>query len=146
MLKQIGYWLIVLWWTLLAIAVIDCEKKIEAYKVDTAPVIHVEKRVKTGIASHYAYQLKGLGWWSETHRTAASRTLKRYSTHRVTNIDNGKSVDVFINDFGPQSCADRIKNGLDTKETCVEREIDLSSFAFSQIADLKLGLVKVKID
>ena len=97
------------------------------------------------IASWYDYELSGK-IWSETHRTAASRKLTRYSTARVTNLDNGKSIEVYINDYGPKSCEDRIKIGIDTKENCVERDIDLSSFAFSQIADLKLGLVNVKIE
>jgi len=85
----------------------------------------------TGIASWYDYQLEGV-WYSKDHATAASRSLERYSYAKVTNISNGKSVVVRINDFGP--------------EAWTEREIDLSSYAFSQIADLKLGLVNVKIE
>lgn len=119
--------------------------------------------VSRGIASWYDYGLSHslcqeyggpilevcLDWannWSKEHDTAASRSLPRYSYARITNLDNGKSVRVFINDYGPQSCEDRIKNGFDDHDSCQEREIDLSSHAFSQIADPILGLVKVKIE
>jgi rare lipoprotein A len=133
MLKQIAYWAVVLVWATLAVAVIDCESKIEAYEIDTAPVVHVVKaRSVVGVASWYDYRLKNGVLWSVDHRTAASRTLKRYSTHTVTNIENGKSVEVYINDYGP--------------EAWTGREIDLSSYAFSQIAELSRGLVKVNID
>jgi rare lipoprotein A (peptidoglycan hydrolase) len=84
-----------------------------------------------GIASWYDYKLNGENW-SKAHRTCASRTLKRYSMARVTNMANGKSVECFVNDFGP--------------EEWTSRQIDLSSFAFSQIADLKTGLANVKIE
>lgn len=87
----------------------------------------------TGIASWYDYQLPDDdGWYSTSHATAASRSLERYSYAKVTNISNGKSVVVRINDYGPAEWT--------------EREIDLSSYAFSQIADLKLGLINVKIE
>ena len=49
----------------------------------------------------------------------------------VTNLENGKSVVVRVNDRGP---AKRLK-----------RIIDLSREAFRRIADLKKGLIKVKI-
>jgi rare lipoprotein A (peptidoglycan hydrolase) len=49
---------------------------------------------------------------------------------RVTNLATGASVDCFVNDFIEHP----------------ERDIDLSSYAFKQIADLKIGLVKVKIE
>lgn len=82
-------------------------------------------------ASWYDYTLNGIEW-SKTHRTCASRDLPRYSTAIVTNIENNKSVECFINDFGP--------------EAWTGRDIDLSSFAFSQIANLSLGLADVKIE
>lgn len=83
----------------------------------------------TGVASWYDYSLNGQEW-SKTHRTCASRTLPRYSTAIVTNLENGKSVECFVNDYIEHP----------------DREIDLSSYAFSQIADLSRGLVNVKIE
>lgn len=80
------------------------------------------------VASWYDYNLNGIAW-SKDHNTCASRTLKRYSMARVVNLANGKIVDCYVNDW--------VANP--------KVEIDLSSHAFAEIADLKLGLVKVKI-
>lgn len=81
-----------------------------------------------GMASWYDYKLDGIEW-SKNHATCASRTLKRYSTVRVVNIENGKSVDCYVNDY--------VENP--------NVVIDLSSYAFNKIASLKKGLIKVKI-
>ena len=62
--------------------------------------------------------------------TAAHKTLPFGSKVKVTNSNNGKSVTVRINDRGPF-----VKG----------RIIDLSRAAFSQIADLDRGVVKVEI-
>lgn len=51
---------------------------------------------------------------------------------KVTNLSNNKSVVVVVKDRGP---AKRLN-----------RSIDLSKAAFAQIADLKSGLIKVKIE
>lgn len=86
-----------------------------------------------GVASYYDYTLDGIEW-SKSHNTCASRDHKRYSTIRVTNPANGKSVDCYVNDYGPEI------------GQTPERIIDLSSHAFNQIADLKLGLIEVIIE
>jgi rare lipoprotein A len=52
---------------------------------------------------------------------------------RVTNVENGKSVDVYINDYGPN------------EDIHPERIIDLSSYAFQQLAPLEKGTIVVKI-
>lgn len=83
------------------------------------------------IASYYDYKLDGIAW-SKNHRTCASRDYPRKTMLRVTNIANMKSVDCLVNDYGP--------------EAWTNRHIDLSSFAFSQIADLRLGLAEVVIE
>jgi len=62
--------------------------------------------------------------------TAAHKTLPFGTEVKVTNSNNGKSVTVRINDRGPF-----VKG----------RIIDLSRAAFSQIADLDRGVVKVEI-
>lgn len=92
----------------------------------------------------YDYYLDGIAW-SKDHDTCASRDFPRYSTVLVKNIANGKEVKCYVNDYGPMSCKDRIKNGLDTASSCVERGIDLSSHAFKQIADTKLGIIDVEV-
>lgn len=63
--------------------------------------------------------------------TAAHRTLPLGLKVQVTNINNGKSVVVKINDRGPF-----IKN----------RILDLSKSAFDTIADVSTGIIDVKIE
>lgn len=81
------------------------------------------------LASWYNYQLFGLAW-SQNHRTAASRDYPRGTVLRVENLANGRTVDVLVNDY----------------ITHPARQIDLSSYAFSQLAPLSRGLIKVKIE
>lgn len=87
------------------------------------------QRSQIGTGSWYDYRLDGIEW-SKTHSTCASRTAKRYSTITVTNIENGKSVKCFVNDYIEHP----------------DRIVDLSSYAFSQIADLRTGIIKIKIN
>lgn len=54
------------------------------------------------------------------------------SRWRVTNTDNGRSVQVVILDRGPSRR--------------LNRQIDLSRAAFSRIADLKQGLINVNVE
>ena len=104
----------------------------EESEISTSPDIELEeKNITSGIGSWYDYSLDGIEW-SKDHNTAASRTLKRYSHAKITNVENGKSVVVFINDFGP--------------EIWTGREIDLSSCAFQQLAPLSVGLINVRIE
>ncbi len=78
-----------------------------------------------GTASWYAYK-GGL--------YAASPDFKKGSILRVTNLDNGKYVDVTINDYGPE------------RDKHPDRVIDLDKVAFQKIASLGAGLVKIKVD
>jgi rare lipoprotein A (peptidoglycan hydrolase) len=64
-----------------------------------------------------------------TNLTAAHKTLPFNTTVRVTNIANGKSVDVRINDRGPYS------TGVD---------LDLSRSAFETIASAGAGIINVE--
>ena len=63
--------------------------------------------------------------------TAAHKTLPFGTKVRVTNLSNGKSVVVKINDRGPF-----IKG----------RVIDLSHAAFSAIENVSRGVAKVKLE
>lgn len=65
---------------------------------------------------------------------AASPDFAKGSILKVTNLDNGKSVNVTINDYGPD------------RKLHPDRVIDLDAVAFSQIASTKDGLIKVKIE
>lgn len=64
--------------------------------------------------------------------TAASNTHKMGTRLKVTNVVNGKSVVVRVNDTGGFK-----KYG---------RTLDLSYGAFSKIANPKVGVIKVKIE
>lgn len=86
----------------------------------------------SSIASWYDYNLKDLPGYSRENATAASRDYPRGSILRVTNTKTGASVEVRVNDYGP--------------EAWTGRHIDLSSFAFSQIASKSLGLAEVTIE
>lgn len=104
---------------------------------------------KIGIASYYDYRLDGekIGnEWSKSHDTCATKGWNRYGKVRVTNLDNAKSVICYVNDNGPRDCEYRYKYKLDKPGECIERDIDLSSHAFKQIADTKLGLINVMIE
>jgi rare lipoprotein A (peptidoglycan hydrolase) len=104
--------------------------------VDTTPIPHIIKQQphKVGVASYYDYTLKS-GWSSVGHRVCATRDFKRGTTIRVTNLDNGKTVDCLVTDFGPDASIHP------------DRIVDLSSTAFSHLALLSSGLIKnVKIE
>ena len=92
--------------------------------------------VETGKASFYAdkHQSKKTAsgeLYDQKLNTAAHRTLPFGTTVRVTNMQNGKSVVVKINDRGPF-----IKN----------RILDLSQSAFTSIAGASSGIIEVKIE
>jgi rare lipoprotein A len=92
---------------------------------------------KKATASYYADKFNGKRTasgekFSNRKLTAAHKKLAFGTKLRVTNIANGKSVIVTVNDRGP------FDGG---------RDIDLSKKAFMQIADNKNhGEIKVKIE
>jgi len=65
---------------------------------------------------------------------AASPDFAKGSILRVYNLDNGKSVDVTINDFGPE------------RATHPTRVVDLDKVAFKKIAATSAGTINVRID
>lgn len=90
---------------------------------------------ETGLASFYAAKFQNRKTASgerlnNNSMTAAHRTLPFGTQVIVKNVNNGKSVKVRINDRGPF-----IKG----------RIIDLTRSAFSQIASLETGIVRVEI-
>jgi rare lipoprotein A (peptidoglycan hydrolase) len=62
---------------------------------------------------------------------AASTTLPKGSYAKVTNTENGKTVIVQINDYGPQGKG---------------RIIDLDKVAFAKIANIGTGVIGVKVE
>jgi len=103
--------------------------------IPTHSPAHLVGQVETGKASYYAmkYQFRTTASgerYSHFADTAAHKTLPFGTLVRVTNIANGESVVVKINDRGPF-----IKG----------RIIDLSRSAFDGIADLDVGIIDVKV-
>ena len=89
-----------------------------------------------GSASYYADSLNGNSTasgepYDKDALTAAHRTLAFDSMVKVTNLDNGKSVVVRINDRGPHA-----KN----------RIIDVSSAAAKQLGLIDSGTAKVRLE
>ncbi len=89
-----------------------------------------------GVASYYADSLQGnLTASEETYDkdalTAAHRTLPFGTRVKVSNLDNGRSVVVIINDRGPYS---------------QNRLIDVSRAAARQLGLIDSGMAKVKIE
>ena len=89
-----------------------------------------------GVASYYADSLQGNLTASEEPYdkdalTAAHRTLPFGTKVKVSNLDNGKSVVVIINDRGPHS---------------QNRLIDVSGVAARQLGLIDSGIAKVKIE
>lgn len=93
--------------------------------------INYPEHKKQTNASWYNYELDGIKW-SLNHNTAASREFEKGDMVFVTNKATGKSVLVLINDYGPEEAVHP------------DRELDLSYHAFKEIADPKLGIIKVK--
>lgn len=92
--------------------------------------------VETGIASWYGPNFHGKRTangekYDQNALTAAHRTLQMPSLVRVTNLENGKSVVVRINDRGP------FKRG---------RVIDLSKRAATLLGFVNKGTAKVRIE
>ncbi len=78
-----------------------------------------------GRASWYNYK-KGL--------FAASPDFGKGSVLRIYNLDNGKYVDVTVNDYGPE------------RKTHPDRVVDLDKVAFKKIAATSAGTINVKIE
>lgn len=100
-----------------------------------------------GLASWYDYSLPNYPNYSKSHYTAASRDYPRGTMLRVCRIGITRTdyykpllcVDVRVNDFGPEHCADN-------PVACPERILDLSSAAFKELTPLDKGIIEVKIE
>ena len=86
--------------------------------------------VQYATASWYDYSLEGASSYSKEHDTCASRDYPKGSMLEVKSV-NGNKVVCKVNDYGP--------------EVWTDRQLDLSSHAFEQLAPLDLGLITVTI-
>ncbi|MCC5878573.1 MAG: septal ring lytic transglycosylase RlpA family protein [Idiomarina sp.] len=118
------------------ISVLVCAFLISACASTPPPNLQQVGFTETGVASYYAmkYQFRKTASgerFNQSANTAAHKTLPFNSRVRVTNLANGKSTIVRINDRGP----------------FIEgRIIDLSRSAFSDIAEISAGVARVKIE
>ena len=95
-----------------------------------------KKKVEKGEASYYADKFEGCTTasgevYSGKKMTAAHRTLEFGTIVRVTNLTNGKSVEVRINDRGP------FKKG---------RIIDVSKAAAKKLDMLTAGVIQCTVE
>ncbi len=108
----------------------EVKRKIISTEVTKEPVTEVVTQgtyVKTGKAHRGA-----ASWYAWTGTMAAANPwLPKGSYVRVTNMDNGKSVIVVINDRGP---------------FVPGRIIDLDKVAFEKIASVGAGVINVKME
>jgi rare lipoprotein A (peptidoglycan hydrolase) len=83
----------------------------------------------SGIGSWYQYEIGN--WSSANHYVCASKDFPRYSYVKII-AENRKESHCQITDYGPEEWTGRV--------------IDMSPKVFSELTDLKLGLIKVKIE
>ena len=81
----------------------------------------VEPKTYSGLATWYRHG---------TGMTTASRDFPRGTTLRVVAVNSGRSVDVVVNDFGPQ-----LSTGI---------SLDLNAPAFAELAPLGAGKISIK--
>lgn len=113
---------------------ITVKEEVKKYSLDDYNVVEGTKQ--TGQATYYAKKFHGRKTtngekFSIYEFTGAHRTLKFGTLVKVTNTDNGKSVIVRINDRGPFTKG---------------KIIDLSPAAFTELAKLSKGILKVSIE
>ena len=112
------------------------ENRDDIYDEDITEELAKYSYFQTGTASFYGGKWHGRktanGEIFDTYKlTAAHKTLPFGTRVRVTNLSNGKSVVVRINNRGPYSKG---------------RIIDLSQAAFSKIENMSKGVTKVKLE
>ena len=114
------------------------EKEVESTADKNKASVVVEEAIEklTGIVSWYSDKFHGQKTssgelYNKNNYTAAHRSLPYGTKVKVTNVKNGKSVIVKINDRGPH-----------TKS----RMLDLSKAAFNEIGSVDSGILKVEME
>jgi rare lipoprotein A len=108
------------------------------YSIDGITYVPTEEfqHVETGVASWYGPGFHGKNTangetYDQHDRTAAHRTLQMPSVLRVTNLENGQSTVVRVNDRGPFARS---------------RIIDVSQVAAEELGMTRNGTARVRID
>lgn len=108
-------------------------KKFICIFLTTLMLSFTSNQERTSLVSWYGYKERRITASGEVLNnnslTAAHKTLRFGTKVLVTNLENGKSVTVRINDRGPF-----VKN----------RILDLSKGAFQEISNLNKGVIKIK--
>lgn len=106
------------------------------------PSLAVNNSVRYGKAAWYSQKDPGVKRhtanneiFNDNALTCAIRDVPFNQRIRVTNLANGKSIIVRVNDRGPHKRL--IRQG---------RVIDLTKTAFAQIASLEKGLIKIRLE
>jgi len=110
----------------------------QPYSIDGVTYVPMEefKHVETGVASWYGPGFHGKNTangetYDQHDRTAAHRTLQMPSVLRVTNLENGQSTVVRVNDRGPFARS---------------RILDVSRVAAEELGMTRNGTARVRID
>ena len=103
---------------------------------NAADAVESAREKLTGIVSWYADKFHGMKTssgelYNKNELTAAHKTLPYGTKVKVTNVKNGKSVIVKINDRGPHSKS---------------RVLDLSKAAFNQIGSVDAGILNIEME
>jgi rare lipoprotein A len=108
------------------------------YTIDGVTYVPREEfnHVETGMASWYGPGFHGRHTangevYNQSERTAAHRTLQMPSVVRVTNLDNGRSTTVRINDRGPYARS---------------RILDVSRATAEELGMIRTGTAHIRID
>jgi rare lipoprotein A len=110
----------------------------QPYSIDGVTYVPMEefRHVETGVASWYGPGFHGKNTangetYDQHDRTAAHRTLQMPSVLRVTNLENGQSTVVRVNDRGPFARS---------------RILDVSRVAAEELGMTRNGTARVRID
>ncbi|MBS7333520.1 MAG: septal ring lytic transglycosylase RlpA family protein [Weeksellaceae bacterium] len=103
---------------------------------EVSEAVEEAKEKLTGIVSWYADKFHGSKTssgelYNKNEYTAAHKTLPFGTKVKVTNVRNGKSVIVKINDRGPHSKS---------------RVLDLSRAAFTEIGSINAGILNIEME
>jgi rare lipoprotein A len=111
-------------------------------KSDEASLIPLDKGIMAGHASWYSHTDRGINRHTANNEifddhdlTCAMWNVPFNQKLRVTNIENGKSIVVRVNDRGPHKRF--VRKG---------RVIDLTKTAFRRIAGTHKGLIRVQVE
>lgn len=122
--------------TIILVIVVALTGLVSVKEVDSSSIVY------KGIASWYSEKDPGvlettanMEEFDDTDLTCAMWDIPFRTILKVTNLENGRSVFVRVNDRGPAKRL--VREG---------RVVDLTRTAFSKIGELEKGLIRVKVE